>query len=187
MPEGIIIFDWDDTLLPTSWVYEMGFLRREPTPEEWSVLKKYEDCVLALLNISIQKADVHIITNAEKGWVELTGKRFMSRVLDLHLPVHSAQSMYKHIIPQPGWKALAFRHVLRGKTPPFVFSVGDSPLERHALLNNMRAMPSSWGKSIKLIAKPSISQLQTQLKIVENALPQLCLEKTHLDLMLRIK
>ncbi len=186
MAGGIIIFDWDDTLLPTSWVYEKDFLRREPTPEEWSELKKYEDCVLSLLNISKQKAEVHIVTNAEAGWVELSGKRFMPRVLKMNLPILSAQSMYKHT-PQPSWKLFAFRDLLRGKTFSFVCSIGDSPSERSALLSNVRAMPSSWGKSIKLIARSTLSQLEKQLELVANVLPQICVDETHLDLMLKIE
>ena len=183
--ESIVVFDWDDTLFPSSWVIGQNLLHRKPTSDEVNALREYEDIVLTLISTAKEHSkDVRIVTNSEEGWVALSAARFMPRVLDLNLPTTSTRKVYG-FLPTHGWKHAAFRDILRGKTPPFVCSVGDSPDERRALIENVASLPiPTWGKSIKLIKKPTLEQLQKQLLVVTNALAQVCASEAHVDLMM---
>lgn len=193
MPLGkkVTILDWDDTLFPTSWVCEKNLAEREPTPEEWSEIQHFENSVLGFLSTVKQNSDeVHIVTNAKEGWIEISGQRFMPRVHALDLPRVSAQTKY-NFLPPIGWKFAAFGDVLRNKKVTLVCSIGDSLSERRALVQNVRYLSGSsgivWGKSIKLIEKPNIAQLAKQLHLVEDALPRMFQKDEHEDLMMTME
>ena len=73
---SLIIFDWDDTLFPTSFLARNKYFSDKnifSTKKDEKVLKKIEkleQSVIDLINISLTKGEVYIITNAVIGWVE---------------------------------------------------------------------------------------------------------------------
>jgi len=76
-----VIFDWDDTLFPTSYLnpiddslYEA--LRDKHSPQ----LKAIEEEAIKLVKTCIKDALVVVITNAKKGWVEFSSSFFMPRL-----------------------------------------------------------------------------------------------------------
>ena len=76
-----IIFDWDDTLLPSSWLSVKGLRLDYPAQLPQDVLDELEthqESVCAVLTKAIQCGTVVIITNAETGWVQLSAQRFVS-------------------------------------------------------------------------------------------------------------
>ena len=187
----VTILDWDDTLFPTSWICEKNLVEKEPTSDEWSEIQQFENTVLSFLSTVRKNSDeVHIVTNAREGWIDLSSKRFMPRVHALDLPKVSAQSKY-NFLPPICWKFAAFGDVLRNKKVTLVCSIGDSLSERRALVQNVRYLSRSdciiWGKSIKLIERPNLAQLAKQLELVENALPYMFGKEEHEDLMMTME
>jgi hypothetical protein len=68
----VFIFDWDDTFLCTSFLSALNFL--DLTNEVKEVIKKLDEIVEKLIQLTISRGEVYIITNATKGWVEYSSK-----------------------------------------------------------------------------------------------------------------
>lgn len=101
---SVLVFDWDDTLLCSSWLASNGFRLDYPDVLPASVTKQLEalqGAVVALLKRAQQFGKVMIITNAETGWVELSCKRFIPEVLPhlADLDVFSARSNFESLAP----------------------------------------------------------------------------------------
>lgn len=81
-----LVVDWDDTLLPTTWMARNGislesYLVPASAKEE---LERLDRVVAAFLQkASVLYANVMIITNAQPSWVELSSKRFMPETHDV--------------------------------------------------------------------------------------------------------
>ena len=69
---SLIIFDWDDTLLCTTFLTPKGYFYEDIVlnEKEKEKVQKLEISVYNLLKICIEKGDVYIITNAGLGWVD---------------------------------------------------------------------------------------------------------------------
>ena len=108
---AVLVFDWDDTLLCSSWLAQNGLRLDYPEVIPASIQKQLEalqTSVVALLRRALTFGKVMIITNAETGWVELSAKRFMPDVLTLlpELDVFSARSNFESLSPDSpsDWK-----------------------------------------------------------------------------------
>lgn len=109
--ETCIIFDWDDTLLSSSWLAHNGLRLDAPEqvpPEAAALLAVLEESVAALLERALRCGSVVIITNAETGWVELSCRRFLPRCVPVvsRIRVISARSTYETLHPDSpaDWK-----------------------------------------------------------------------------------
>mmetsp|Transcript_115855 Transcript_115855/g.266009 ORF Transcript_115855/g.266009 Transcript_115855/m.266009 type:complete len:184 (-) Transcript_115855:305-856(-) len=139
---ALIVFDWDDTLLPTTALAVLGHDLESGDIEVGSAVDKdlrdHSAEVLALLKEASKYGQVMIITAAERGWVELTCAKFMPTVHpavcgpDAWIQVVSARSEYETptVTTSFEWKLLAFREALKhhrsaGGTARVV-SVGDA-------------------------------------------------------------
>lgn len=98
--ETVILFDWDDTLCPTTHLSddirqkwnEVGpcFTKEQDdtscedeTPTQCLLmgeLEQHENTVMALLRLAVTMGQVVIVTLAEVGWVEVSCRHFMPRV-----------------------------------------------------------------------------------------------------------
>ena len=123
--ETVIIFDWDDTLLASSWLTSEGLRLDEPFEiprHAVAQLQDLEEACIKLLNHAFELGAVTIVTNAETGWVELSAQRFMPRVLPLltKCRVISARSTFEVAYPdQPNeWKIQAFRCAIADSFSP---------------------------------------------------------------------
>jgi len=178
----VSIFDWDDTILVSTFVSNAGY-RVDDTfdlPADLRAsLDLLEDQVLATLQAALDRGPTLVVTNAETGWVELSGKRFLPRVLkfveDTGIKVVSARSEYEKEFPESpsDWKAQAFLNevgaVYRDGGDLNVMVFGDSLSERiagHAL--GMR-QPLARIKSIKFVERPNVEQLKRQLSLVQSS------------------
>jgi hypothetical protein len=106
-----IIFDWDDTLLSSSWLAQNGLRLDEPAVvplEAMAQLEVLQESVISLVQRALVHGNVIVITNAETGWVELSCKKFMPRVLPLlsKFKVLSARSTFECLYPDSpsDWK-----------------------------------------------------------------------------------
>ncbi|CAJ1449625.1 unnamed protein product, partial [Effrenium voratum] len=78
--ETLFIFDWDDTVLPSSWVQGQG-LRLDESSEvlAWhrEQLSQVAAAAAETLRLAKQLGTVVLITNAERGWIELSCQKFL--------------------------------------------------------------------------------------------------------------
>jgi hypothetical protein len=108
---AVIIFDWDDTLMSSTWLASHGLRLDEPEvvpPQAMKLLAQLEASVVNVLQRALFLGHVTVITNAETGWVELSARKFMPGVLSIlkHVHVVSARSLYERLAPESpaDWK-----------------------------------------------------------------------------------
>lgn len=199
---SVLIFDWDDTLMASSWVDREKLIEIDSFSSLPSALQKLfislEDHVTNCLEQASKLGSVIIITNAEAGWVEYSSKRFMPRLIPLlnSTRIVSARSTYERFYPGAPlcWKAAAFAHeanVVFGKNKSEnntvgrqIISFGDSNEERTAVkiaAGQLKAVP----KSIKFVDLPCPEQLIKQLDTVTGWLTWVCEHSSELDLMMK--
>ncbi len=199
-PVSVIIFDWDDTLLASTWLASRGMRLDEPEvlPEDVRAhLEELQTSVVALLEQAIKLAPVCVVTNAETGWVQLSARRFMPAVEPLLARVHvlSARSTYEPVSRCPSeWKVRAFHQVLGDHfvtVDPLaarnVISFGDSIHERHAVHKVTAGVPNTLTKSVKFVERPTSEQLKRQVELVSGCIGDIVSHTANLDLMLTIQ
>jgi len=198
--ETVIVFDWDDTLLASSFLSSRGFrldTDRARVAEVEPMLKELESSVIAVLSLAITYGTVHIITNAETGWVQLSAQKFIPGVVPLLSKVNviSARSTYESMFPDSPlkWKFYAFQERLSGcfadphsKREKNIISFGDSHVEREAVRAVTRGYPNTKTKSVKFAERPSMEQLRRQIELVTNCFQYIHNHEGDLDLQLTV-
>jgi len=193
--EALIIFDWDDTLFPTSWIQEQGLLADGATisTQQEAQLDMVADQVRSTLNIALKLGKVVIVTNAEQGWIEASCTRFTPSLASLlkTIDMVSARSSFEHCTNAPSeWKRMAFAHEVdlfygsgRAGQRRNILSVGDSLHEQQALVSliGSKCTPHSSGKSIKLFEVPSIESVIEQHELLAGCLKDLVEHDGDLD------
>lgn len=197
--ETIIFLDWDDTLLCSSFLSSEGFrLDSDMTDVEHdllSQLKELETCVINVLKLAVTFGDVHVVTNAETGWVQLSAQKFLPGVVPMlsKVQVLSARSTYENMFPDSPlkWKYYAFQERLStvfggNDGAKNILSFGDSHVEREAIRAVTRGFPNTRTKSIKFAERPSIEQLQRQIELVTNCFQYILNHEGDLDLCMSL-
>lgn len=199
--ETLLILDWDDTLLPTSWIEAQGLrLSNDCISTETQRQQLHLMAERAALTLHVAKSygTVVIVTNAEHGWIELSCEKFMPTLLHAlkDVKILSARSRYESQgVAQPCiWKLLAFdgeiglffgggiEHDSPGCVRRNVISVGDSPYEREALIRVTDRLSNSWAKSFKLTEKPTAEEFLSEHEILCSCLGDIVDYEGNLDL-----
>ncbi|CAK0905444.1 unnamed protein product, partial [Prorocentrum cordatum] len=100
-PEStMLIFDWDDTVLPSTWIHEQGLSLADdswPTAEQQGLLDRLADRAAHTLGVAKQYGVVTLVTNAEAGWIELSCQKFMPSLWPslVDVKLFSARSTYE--------------------------------------------------------------------------------------------
>jgi hypothetical protein len=179
--ENLIVFDWDDTLFPTTWLRVRRLLDEDAviTPEQDARLQALADAVAATLEAAKRRGGVAIVTNAEQGWVETSCEAIMPS-LQAHLEgvrVVSARSRHeKHGLFAPTtWKCLAFEELVHEFYGAFdepdvalrrnIVSLGDSEHEMEAL-KWIAAGTECHAKCLKFVEQPCLERLLEQHELV---------------------
>ena len=161
----LLILDWDDTLLPSSWLQENNLLRKPISDTFRVILDKISASVNTLLTEAQKHGSVVIVTNGESGWVESSCKLYMPQSLSIleGIRILSARSAYEHLYANSPvmWKCQAFQ--MMSVDFHHIISIGDSNAERYALheLTNKRLK-----KSVKLENTPTLETFVHQLNIL---------------------
>ncbi|GLD95128.1 hypothetical protein PINS_up003753 [Pythium insidiosum] len=101
----VVVFDWDDTLCPSSWLHAQDLLPKfrgqqiDLDKHQQNVLTLIADHVVRLLRKAVSFGPVFVVTAAEVGWVELScalylpGVQAVLEMADIHIV--SARSWYE--------------------------------------------------------------------------------------------
>ncbi|CAM9519830.1 unnamed protein product [Ectocarpus sp. 13 AM-2016] len=197
--EPLIVFDWDDTMLTSSWIQVNDLLQAgsydELPLEVRRDLAQLERSVVKCLKNARRLGTVIIITNAESGWVELSAARFFVNVLPLleGVPVISARSLFESQFPGSPlcWKSAAFAYMMHDhflERPQWmqkkVVSIGDSNEEKVAMRIASGQHGTMAAKSVKFITGPDPEALACQLDFVTKHLASVLSSNSDVDIVL---
>ena len=202
----LIIFDYDDTILPTSFLNRRG-LKLTSTDDKVeldqirSVLDEYSVVVNKTLTMARRIGHVLIVTNAEDRWISLTVKKFLPKSADIveqfqHI---SARSMFEPtgLFTPISWKQSAFRMVVEeylaaaaarrsSEEYPQVISLGDSAHEREAILKVAKDFANRITvKSLKFMEKPDIESLKKEHLLIQECIGDIVKHAGNLDLCIQ--
>ena len=172
---SIIIFDWDDTLLPTSFLTPGGVFNEniKLSDIDHEKISKLEQTVLKLLEEAVQKGNVYIITNAGNGWVEYSANKFYPSIMPIlqKIKIISARGLYEKKFPGNSrqWKIEAFLNIQKNinmKLVTNIICVGDSLFEMEAGRILASKFTEAFIKTIKFREAPKLDELLKQLKLV---------------------
>ena len=172
---NLIIFDWDDTLLCTSVLSPYGYFDDDIilSNQGKEKIKKLEENVKKILELSINKSTTFIITNSEPGWVEYSCKRFLPLVYPLlsQLNIISARGLFEKIFPNNSrmWKIETFNNIFNNFNyllPTNIICIGDSFYEIEAGKNLGKKFNNCFVKTIKFKESPNIEELIIQINLV---------------------
>ncbi|CAE7255572.1 unnamed protein product [Symbiodinium sp. CCMP2456] len=198
--ETAIIFDWDDTLFPTWHALEVKEHRLPGDKAFHDSLDQLTNTVRDLLTQARSCGRVAIVTLSRRPWVAESAAEFMPRLniealLDeLQIPlIYSRECVKKHHMRSPDGefeegvcpltmaKEQAMKKVLKrlyGKNPwKNVLSIGDSVTEKDAITELHWAImgedAKSCCKTLKMLHNPTLAQLQMELTVIKDALPNM--------------
>jgi len=192
----IALFDWDDTLMPTTLLYNQPGSGPVTDEMKW----KHAKLVERTLRTAASIAHVSIVTLAERPWVlesaveQLLGLDFPALLEELQITVYYARE-YSASVSGLDWepetvedfvslKRLAMAQSIEdryatgsvGGTQMNILSVGDSVIERQALQDLLCGWEQSGQllnaplcKTVKLAEKPSLLKLHWELQQVLGA------------------
>jgi hypothetical protein len=172
---SLIIFDWDDTLLPTTFLTPNGTYNDKMKINiiDQERITRLESRVLTILNDAIIKGDTYIVTNAAPGWVEWSCRRFYPEVAKiLHkVTIVSARGEFEKIHPGDSrqWKISAFLDMLHKNDTNLVTNlicIGDSVIEMEAAHILASKFNQAFIKTIKFREKPRPEELYKQLNLL---------------------
>ena len=174
---NLIIFDWDDTLLCTTFLTPSGIFNENIILSESDMEKilKLELVVFKILSMAINKGDTYIVTNAAPGWVEYSCERFYPSVKNLlsKVTIISARGEYESLFPGDSrmWKIQAFLKMQKSLDVNLVTNlicVGDSFIEMEAAHILASKFSQAFIKTIKFRECPKIEELYKQLLLVSD-------------------
>jgi len=193
--ESVIVLDWDDTILPTSWLERIRALTAG-TPLRPEVQRQMANlCHVCSQTMAMaqQMGTVVFITNSAPGWVDQSCQLFMPQI---YQQVRGHQIFAKPMHAPLTFKLASFRRECQAWRN--VVSVGDGDAERAASLRLLtppdRKMSAGRGdaahdnrivKSVKLIEFPSCQQLIAEHEMLQVRLLDIVTFQGSLDLKAR--
>ena len=173
---SLFIFDWDDTLFPTSYLIKQGIIDQENLPEELNnILNILENNIINILNFAVNKGDVYIITNSNMSWFIYSFDKYFPNLKNLleKINIISARDEYENIYPGQNklWKEKAFlnlRNDINTNLVTNIICLGDSVIELEAGKILGSKLNESFVKKIKFKENPEIEDLIKQLNLIND-------------------
>eukprot|EP00924_Labyrinthula_sp_SR-Ha-C_P013426 snap_masked-scaffold_5-processed-gene-1.43-mRNA-1 protein AED:1.00 eAED:1.00 QI:0/-1/0/0/-1/1/1/0/290 len=188
----LVIFDYDDTLLPTKFIQYLRKKQKVVSAEDLILTEnqKYffqslDALVVEVLNKSINiSRKTTVVTNGSLAWVKVTSRKFLPETfkmffLNQEVEVISARDAYKKQTSDSVlWKKLSFKKLFRKffeeelhresqqRTPLFVknvISIGDGQPEEEAAKMLTNACDFMFVKSVLLTGKHNCTNLYLRL------------------------
>eukprot|EP00928_Gymnodinium_smaydae_P072973 TRINITY_DN56245_c0_g1_i1.p2 TRINITY_DN56245_c0_g1~~TRINITY_DN56245_c0_g1_i1.p2 ORF type:complete len:316 (+),score=91.33 TRINITY_DN56245_c0_g1_i1:188-1135(+) len=169
--QTVVIFDWDDTLICTSYLNLKQDQALPPMVERH--LRGIEAAGQKLLELALNLGHTFLITNAMHGWVEYSAAKYLPGLLPVLERVHVISARTKFEQQFPGevskWKVEAFLEVQRQLDSNIItnlISLGDSHFEMDAVHVMGKEFSQALIKTIKFRENPSPEELLKQLELV---------------------
>lgn len=197
------IWDWDDTLFPSSWINSQGLSlleESEANAHQQRQLNGLAKIVEQTFRAALNLGEVVIITNAEEGWVDLSCKKFFPTLYPVlthsGVKILSARTTYEQLgVFRPfDWKLKAFEAETSGFCQSYrrgddvfnLLSIGDSVHEREALLRAGQNInrDARRVKSIKLSERPDMGDLKRTHEVLQRSLVVVCQHDGDADLQI---
>lgn len=200
--ETLFIFDWDDTILPSTWLQQQGLrldAGSQPNSQHREVLREVASIASKTLSAARRHGTVILVTNAERGWIELSCQKFLPVLFPLleGIKIVSARTSYegpKCSAPHQ-WKLRAFAVEITSHYGSDVLgdtaarkntlSLGDSLHEREALMVATQSLPNCRTKALKFVERPELSQICKQHELVVDCFERIVHHDGDLDLCIR--
>eukprot|EP00428_Durinskia_dybowskii_P043772 CAMPEP_0170262044 /NCGR_PEP_ID=MMETSP0116_2-20130129/30905_1 /TAXON_ID=400756 /ORGANISM="Durinskia baltica, Strain CSIRO CS-38" /LENGTH=262 /DNA_ID=CAMNT_0010513113 /DNA_START=75 /DNA_END=863 /DNA_ORIENTATION=- len=196
----LIIFDWDDTLCPTT---HHAWGPRSATRAAMG-FDEHEKAVEELLRVAASLGSVCIVSMAKTGWIEETTRLLLPRLKDVMCELDVHVSLARRIPPQSGrfdacsdgtcsssrvLKRRAMSKLIRDFTAKNggcnnIVGVGDSEAERQALQDAVmgRGRPEMCHcKTLKFRSEPTVGELTEQVRELTKLLPSIALHHGDID------
>ena len=192
--KSIIVFDWDDTLFPTTFLNIINYHIDDNVKQ---ILEDCESHVISILDYFVNSFyHIYIVSNAEKAWISYCIKNYYNRLYSHELfkkiNIISARDMYIDIYTiefndsMYMWKYQAMYdimiNIIKENDIKQIISFGDSEYEREAILSLASIFPDIYGKSIKFISAPTCIQLIKQSIYIEKIIDFILDHKGPLDI-----
>ena len=174
---NLFFFDWDDTLLCTSYLQPTGALiDMEINKRDKDIISDLDSLVSKLLLKTMNIGIVFIVTNGAPGWVELSSTKYYpktSKILQ-KIKVISARGLCERKYPGDirQWKKIAFEYALETledinkNIVTNILCMGDSNMEMEAAYYLKECFPNAYLKTIKFKECPTHIELEKELKII---------------------
>ena len=174
---NLFFFDWDDTLLCTSYLQPTGALiDMEINKRDKDIISDLDSLVSKLLLKAMNIGIVFIVTNGAPGWVELSSTKFYPKTAKIlqKIKLVSARGLCERKYPgdMRQWKRVAFKfaldtlHNINKNIVTNIICLGDSNIEMEASYYLKECFPNAYLKTIKFKESPTHIELQKELKII---------------------
>ena len=173
---NLFFFDWDDTLLCTSYLITIGALEDiEISQKDKEIFTNLDTLVYQLLSKTINLGFVFIITNGAPGWVEYSSVKYYPKSAKLftNIKIISARGLCEKKLPGDvrQWKTNAFKYAIdsieiKKNIPTNILCFGDSIIEMEASYNIKEYFSNAYLKTIKFKESPTQIELEKELKII---------------------
>lgn len=187
----VIIYDWDDTLICTSFLNSREDAMNITNKQVKTQLKQLEDAVIRLLTASSGLGNNYIITNAMKGWVEYSASIWTPGVLPLleNITIVSARHEYEEQFPGDyhQWKVQAFLEMTKlfnTEAVTNLICLGDSNIEMDAARTLAGQYQNACIKTIKFRDCPIPDELVKQLDLVTEKFEKICTSGKNMTIRL---
>lgn len=193
--QALILFDWDDTLCPTSWIEDSPQLRGaldgriHRGGEVWDRLSEQARAVKELIQQALSLATVALVTLAERPWVAVSARDFMPEADEVVAPLEVFYAREGALLrPPPGacpltaMKRRAMSKAVevmleklgQGTTWESFISIGDSEVEKRAAQDLGRECQNKgvfkYTKTVKLAERPNVRQLTSECRALQTKL-----------------
>jgi len=191
--QSVVIFDWDDTLLCTSFLRKQDYHPGDSDDDD-ECLQRIVQHSKSLLETAIATADTYIITNAQAGWVEESAARWAPELLPVlrRVRVISARDKFEATFPDDvrQWKIQAFLEVQRqlAATPiTNLVALGDADYEIEAARIMGDEFVEGLVKTVKFQPHPDPEEHLKQLEVVDKNLERMIASARNLKVALERK
>lgn len=188
----VIIFDWDDTLLCTSWLSKHMDLA--PSGDLYEHLRKVAQQSLSMLEAALKMGHTYIITNSMSGWVEHSAGLWVPELLPVlrQVQIISARDTYEDLYPDDAgqWKLQAFlemRHQFVATPIENLVVLGDADFDMRATQAMKSDLPSAFIKTVRFQAKPSAKEHLRQIELVAEKFDRIVRKRRSLQVYLERK
>lgn len=188
----VLIFDWDDTIFPSSWLFSLQDYELAKDK-----IRRLENSAIELFKTVKQLGlNVMIITNADLNWVHQSCIHYMPKLYPYiqDLTIVSARDRQSQFHTDSGlWKQYTFDDEIRKvwcdrqRSHLSLISIGDSLYERNAVMEFERKHHNVCVKSIKMMDRPSLSQLVKQQELIARELGSMVSRPERMDLKLAVQ